>query len=252
MTTPSPDFERNKMQSISNHEPPDPGLVQIPRRNLVIVAFVILAMAVGIGYLVSKLSDKNVNSPGSIASLSNSKTTQNPYSVAAFNVSPANLSADHIIKVYVTGEVQNPGVYEMKPGDRLTDAISLAGGFSSVADKTGLDLAQRVRDEMEINIPRLNPSSLPAAVGTAIPAVTPILISLPATVTPAAGSVSLVNINTASASELDKLPGIGATLSQRIVDYRTKNGPFKNLDDLKKVAGITKGVIDKIKDLISF
>jgi competence protein ComEA len=61
-----------------------------------------------------------------------------------------------------------------------------------------------------------------------------------------------INVNTASAADLDKLPGIGAVLSARIIDYRTKNGPFQNLDDLRKVEGLSKAVADKLKDLIEF
>jgi competence protein ComEA len=146
--------------------------------------------------------------------------------------------------------VQNPGVYEMKPGDRLQEAILAAGGFTGQADRTKLDLAQRVRDEMRIEIPRL--PDTPTPVPTSGPGTPTATAPAPPT-TAASAAAGKVNINTASAAELDKqLPGIGPVLAGRIVEYRAANGPFKTLDDLRKVTGLTKAVIDKIKDLITF
>ncbi len=156
---------------------------------------------------------------------------------------------DPTIKVFVTGEVANPGVYIMKTGDRVEDAIEKAGGFTEKADEEALDLAQRVKDEMKIVVP-----VLPAASATPQPGG----ITLPPTekaLTPT-GKISVtpgkVNVNTASQAELESLPGIGPVLAQRIIDYRAKNGPFKTLDELRKVQGLTRTVLDKIKDRVIF
>lgn len=151
------------------------------------------------------------------------------------------------IKVYINGEVKNPGVYTMQPNDRVVDAINAAGGLSENADTNQLDLALRVRDEMRITVPKIN-------INTPAPAVPAISVSgtPPASANLAVSSDGKININSASAADLDKLPGIGEVLSARIVEYRTKNGLFKNLDDLRKVPGLTKAVVDKIKDQIAF
>ena len=225
-------------------------LVAIPRRMLVMLGLIGLAFAVGVGVLVTKLADKSSPAtPGPAVAIVSGKSTSGSRSSPGPTVPPATPTADPSIKVYVTGEVASPGVYQMQNGDRIIDAINRAGGFTEQADQSRLDQAARVKDEMRIEIPRqAGPVTGSVSPGSAS---TPVLITGPTVTTPAPGD-SRINVNTASAAELDKLPGIGATLSQRLVEYRTKNGPYKTLDDLRKVPGLTRSVIEKIKDLISF
>ena len=204
---------------------------------------IVIVISIGIGVGVSKLTEKS-------ATGSNATPGKAAASTRVAEVAGASPTDDNIIKIYILGEVLNPGVYEMKPGDRLQEAIQAAGGFTERADRTKLDLAQRVRDEMRIEIPRVPDS--PTPLPTTGPG-TPTATALPPPTTAAPASAGKVNINTASAAELDKLlPGIGPVLAGRIVEYRTNNGPFKTLDDLRKVSGLTKAVVDKIKDLITF
>jgi competence protein ComEA len=138
------------------------------------------------------------------------------------------------LKVYVTGEVAHPGVYSFRAGERVEDALKAAGGATADADLTRLNLAQRLEDEGYIFVPRLATTPLPT--GGSVP------------VSPAQNS--RVNLNTASLAELDALPGIGATYAQRIVDYRTKNGPYQRIQDLVDKKLIPQSTFDKIKDLI--
>jgi len=139
------------------------------------------------------------------------------------------------IMVYVSGAVQSPGVYELPDGTRVDDAVKAAGGPAADADLARINLAKRLRDEEQVYVPRVgevNPPVPPA--GTA-----------------GGSSGGKVNINTATAAELETLPGIGPALAQRIVDYRTANGPFARVEDIKKVSGIGDKMFERIKDLIT-
>ncbi len=207
----------------------------------------ILAALVGIGTLVSNLAAVKNEKAAAVPATEPVKTTLTTKAgLTAAPPQPAP-TPDRIIKIFITGEVIHPGVYEMQDGDRIIDAVRVAGGFSEVADPDRIDQAQRVRDEMRIEIPRRVPSPQAGASPDTSLQPTPVQ-----PITTASHAEARLNINSASAADLDKLPGIGETLSQRIVDYRVKNGPFRSLDDVRKVPGLNNSVIEKIKDLIIF
>ena len=135
--------------------------------------------------------------------------------------------------VYVSGAVTRPGVYTMEQDARVVNAIEAAGGALEEADLADLNLAQRIYDEQHIHVLRKGEAG-PAG----IPSTNP-------------GQVGdKIDINHASAQEVEKLPGIGPVLSQRIVAYRKENGRFANTDDIMKVSGIGPAIFEKIKDLI--
>jgi competence protein ComEA len=133
-----------------------------------------------------------------------------------------------VLQVYVSGAVEDPGVHQLSPGARVLDALEQAGGATDNADLTALNLARRVNDEEHIVVPRQ---------GEALPTVL-------------SGS-SLININTASAQQLEELSGIGPVLAQAIVDYREANGDFSRLEDLMQVSGIGPSTFQQIQGLIS-
>lgn len=141
------------------------------------------------------------------------------------------------IKVQVSGEVMLPGVYTMSPGDRMIDAISAAGGASSKADLSGLNLSKRVQDEARYHIP---------AIGESTPAP-----SMAAEASAAAEGGGLIDLNTAQARELETLPGIGPSLASAIVAYREDNGPFAAVDDVDNVPGIGPKTLNAIRQLIT-
>jgi competence protein ComEA len=138
--------------------------------------------------------------------------------------------------VHITGAVPRPGVYALPQGARVQDAISAAGGFLAEAEKSQINLAALLEDGQKLDIPFLE-GALPilATPGPTVVAVT----------------TDLININTASIAELDTLPGIGATLAQRIVDYREQNGPFIDTEDIINVPGIGSGNYERFKDMIT-
>lgn len=146
------------------------------------------------------------------------------------------------IRVYVSGAVLRPGVYALPWDGRVEDAVAAAGGGAADADLSRVNLALRLRDEQQIYVP-----------GHA-EAVTPILPTPPPPTSSTHTSRTpgqKININTASAAELEALPGIGPVLAQRIIDYRQANGPFGRLEDIKKVKGIGDKTFEDLKDLIA-
>jgi competence protein ComEA len=147
-------------------------------------------------------------------------------------------TAASAVIVYVSGAVRAPDVYQLSSEARIKDLILAAGGFSADADPEQINLAERLKDGQHVRVPRRGdpaPSSGIAedAAGTQ----------------PAQGG--LVNINTASAAELDGLPGIGQSIAQRIVEYRTANGAFKSVEDLQNVKGIGPALFAKIAPLVT-
>jgi competence protein ComEA len=133
------------------------------------------------------------------------------------------------IRVHVTGAVIAPGVYELREGDRLVDALAAAGGPAADANLDQVNLARRVRDEGQVLIPRRTSAVL--------------------NVEPLAPGAK-VDINSASEAMLDQLPGIGEAYSRRIVDSRKVDGPFKSTQDLVTRRVLPQATFDMIRDFI--
>jgi competence protein ComEA len=152
------------------------------------------------------------------------------------------------VAVHVIGAVPRPGLYEFVEGARVQDAIDAAGGLLTSANVDAINLAALLTDGQQLTIPYKD---------GAAPTEDPFALNLPgATDTPTNGTsdstnTELININTASLEELDSLPGIGPTTAQRIIDYRTTNGPFTTIDQIMDVSGIGPATYDEIKDLIT-
>jgi len=138
--------------------------------------------------------------------------------------------------VYITGAVPRPGVYALPKGARVQDAISAAGGFLAEAEKSQINLAALVEDGEKLDIPYIEGAS---------PVIT---TPEPEVVT---STTELIDINIASAAELESLPGIGPTTAQKVIDYREQNGPFLSIEDIINVPGIGPGTYERIKDLIT-
>lgn len=140
------------------------------------------------------------------------------------------------VVVYITGAVPRPGVYALPKGARVQDAISAAGGFLAEAEKSQINLAALIEDGEKLDIPYVEGGS--PVLSTPVPAIV-------------TSTTELVNINTASTTELETLPGIGPTTAQKIIDHREANGPFVNTEDIINVPGIGPGTYERIKDLIA-
>lgn len=146
-------------------------------------------------------------------------------------------------KVDVSGAVIKPGVYTLSSDARVEDAIKAAGGVTDFADPMYLsktvNLAQKVADGMKIYIPNAGEAHSPSS-GQAGQSGAPAVAG-------ASAQSSSVNINTASLSELDQLPGVGQVGAQKIIDTR----PYSGIEELITKKAVTKSVYEKIKDLVS-
>jgi competence protein ComEA len=145
---------------------------------------------------------------------------------------PAPTSAP--ITVYVSGNVNQEGLYSLPAGSRINDAIMAAGGFSAEANTSSINLAEILTDGQQINVPDVNLSA-----GMDIPARS------------IDSSLVLVDINTASLEQLDTLPNIGPITAQDILDYRNTNGPFGSIEEIMEVPGIGQAKFEAFKDLIT-
>lgn len=146
------------------------------------------------------------------------------------------------IKVYVTGEVNSPGVIELEEGARIQDAIEGAGGIKAQANLKNINLAYEVGDGEKIYIPNLEEETEIVEEGGN---------SLESGASTTSNSNGKVNINKATAAELTSVPGIGESTAQKIVTYREENGKFKAIEDIKNVSGIGESKYNSMKDSIS-
>lgn len=153
------------------------------------------------------------------------------------------------IVVDVVGAVRVPGVVSLSTNARVLDAIRAAGGVAPGADLERLNLAAKLADGARVAVP---------VVGQPPPAIDPTAVS--GSVDPtAAGSTGAngdpsapVNVNTATETQLEDLPGIGPTLAAAIVAERERNGPFRSADDLTRVHGIGAGRLAQLRDFVAF
>jgi competence protein ComEA len=143
--------------------------------------------------------------------------------------------------VHVVGAVRASGVVELSPGARVRDAVAAAGGPADDADLQQMNLAAPVADGQRIAVPRIGEAAPPLAAASTPPGAAP-SGSLPA---------GPLNLNSATATELEALPGIGPTLADAIVREREKLGGFKQIDDLKQVRGIGDARFADIRDLVT-
>lgn len=144
------------------------------------------------------------------------------------------------IYVHLAGAVQRPGLYKLALDSRINDALVSAGGLSAEADRVWFDkninLAQKLTDGSKLYFP-FKGEKPPTSQNSST------VLSQQ--------SGGKINLNTASLNELDTLPGIGPVTSQKIINYREKNGPFTKVEDLLKVPGIGDKLFSQLKDLIT-
>jgi len=185
---------------------------------------VVLVVALASGVLFSALAPK-----GETTTVGQADAPTAPVDEQA---APAS-AAPAVIFVHILGQVANPGLYELQTGARGVDAVAAAGGFTRHADQSGLNLARVLSDGEQIIVPKKGEA--PPAGGNGI--------------TPVPGA--LVNLNTADASALETLPGIGPALAGRITAWRDTNGRFASVDDLGSVTGIGDKTLDALRELVT-
>ena len=134
------------------------------------------------------------------------------------------------IYVHILGEVTNPGLYELREGDRAVDAVAAAGGFTEAADAGGVNLARFLSDGEQIVVPAIGQTSAAA---------------------PGVASDGRVNLNTADAATLDTLPGVGPATAAKILAWREQHGRFESVEDLLDVGGIGEAKLVGLRDLVT-
>jgi competence protein ComEA len=138
--------------------------------------------------------------------------------------------------VAVSGKVRRPGLVRLPAGSRVADALQAAGGALPGTDLSSLNLARRLVDGELITVGASAAAAGDAAPGASAPAGT--------------ASGQPLDLNTATADQLDALPGVGPVLAQNIVSYRTEHGGFRAVDELRQVDGIGDSRYERLKDLV--
>lgn len=168
------------------------------------------------------------------------------WSIKDSNISPAKTevvskTSDVVVAkkvmIDIEGEVINPGIYTLDNGSRISDALVVTGGLALKADRDWVDQnlnkAELLMDGQKIFIPKIGESQ-----------------SRDAPQLRGVSTSSVISLNSGSLEELDKLNGVGPAIAQRIIDYRTTNGGFKNVEEIKLVSGVGDKMYEKIKNQI--
>jgi competence protein ComEA len=161
------------------------------------------------------------------------RPTQPAEATSTSEPSPAPTPTPVPFHTYVTGAVAHPDVHLLSPGSIVKDAVMAAGGATEDADLERINLALTLDDGMHIHVPREGEGDLSVEPISRQP-----------------GSLK-VNINTASAAELEILPGIGPVMAQRIIDYREADGPFALVEEITNVSGIGPATLEKLRELVT-
>jgi competence protein ComEA len=132
--------------------------------------------------------------------------------------------------VHVVGAVRRPGLYRLKEGSRIADAVERAGGATRRADVSLVNLAAPLADGAQVLVPRRTPLAAGGESGAATPA-------------------GPLHLNTATLEQLDELPGIGPSTAQKILDFRAEHGAFTSIDELDAVSGIGPARLEQLRDV---
>lgn len=241
-----------------------PGLLTMPRQlksarvdvsGQAVLAVLALLIAVAclfaIRVLWAERSGSDVIAPAKGEGSAHAATTSQPGAVVSSptqrmgSMNPTNSASAQAataapIVVHVVGQVAKPGLVRLRPGSRVSDAITAAGGSTGAADLGSLNLARVVTDGEQILVPR------PGQVVSPAPGGAPGGRDGP--VNPGGSqSGGMVDLNTADAAALDGLPGVGPVLAQRIIDWRSEHGRFTSVDELVEVPGIGDKLLSQLK-----
>lgn len=176
------------------------------------------------------------------------------------NVVNREAKVDKIV-VYITGAIKNEGIYELDENSRIADCIELAGGLADDADVGNINLAFVLEDGVKVYIPKKGESNNMIKDDTELYVSRDgggLVSNYDSDLENSSNTKSAsenkkggkININTATQTELESLPGVGPATATKIIDYRKKNGNFTAIEDIKKVSGIGDSKFNKIKDLI--
>ncbi|MEJ5252518.1 MAG: helix-hairpin-helix domain-containing protein [Armatimonadota bacterium] len=213
---------------------------RIPKGWLAVGVLVVLTCGVMLWQGISTSytpAELQLAQPGQDLSAPSDNTIQSPEQSA-----PSAEKSE--IVVHVAGAVKKPGVVRVPRGSRVDDAVMAAGGFSSQADPDSVNLAQPLEDGVQVYVPRKGESVVvEGRVGAVEPTPAPARAR-------SEGSTGRININTATAEQLESLPGIGPVTARAIVEYRRQNGGFHSVEELLEVRGIGEKRLEQIRSFV--
>ena len=207
-------------------------MFNLSNQEKITIILLLIVIIIGGGIVLYK----NINSENKITINRASDISEN---------NPAIQKEVPSVIIHITGAVKTPGVYQLKSTDRIVDAIKIAGGETEEANLDYINLAALLKDGQKIIVPSKIYNENGEEINKNIDD------NAEAMYSSSSGSMSgKININTANASMLQALSGIGPVLSERIIEYRNQNGFFGVIDDIKDVSGIAEKKFEGIKDLI--
>jgi competence protein ComEA len=221
---------------MANRRRNERGRVALTPQQLVVMAAIAVAMVVIAGWWVLRsIPDSEpapvvnrIDTPSAISE----PTGGGPTGAADTSAGTTVTTGDASLVVDVAGKVRHPGLVELPSGSRVIDALDAAGGVRHGVDNTGLNLARLLVDGEQIVVGYDVPAQVVPPVSTA---------------DSSANAIASVNLNTATAEQLDTLPGIGPVTAQAILDWREENGAFTSVDELLEVSGIGDATLADIE-----
>jgi competence protein ComEA len=212
------------------------------KRLLAYAAIAVVVLAVGVRYLLAQHGGGSttqgvvLTQPSTVASSTSTSAVGGETAGPAASSQPS--TAPDLV-VDICGAVARPGVYRLPAGARVCDLLGAAGGATSQAELSAVNLAAKLTDGQQVAVPKHGEAAVATTAGGSGGA--------GGTSAPAAP----VNLNLATVEQLDALPGVGPSTAQKIVDYRTANGGFRSVEDLKNVSGIGDAKFASLKDLVT-
>lgn len=223
------------------------GFNQLNKKQKIILIIVTIIVMVGIGYYMYVKDNVNVENDKEDLEIEQQKIDNNENNV------DSNKNDNLNIIVHISGAVNKEGVIELKENSRIADAIEKAGGLKDNACMDEINLAYKLEDGMKIHIPTIEEQkneNIKEESNNYIEK-NNIVGDTNTNSNKQSKQTTKVNINKATQTELETLPGIGPSIALKIVNYRKENGKFKSIEDLKQVNGIGDSKFNKIKNLIT-
>ena len=219
------------------------------RKNNLITAVLLLVIAVFFVFIFIEMTKENQNLEIKQSFTKSAFDSQkNVDDLGKLDKQEKLEQKDKNIYVHICGAVQNPGVYKISDGIITADVVNLAGGLLSTADMSAVNLARRVRNGEKIEIPSIFETEKKRNSGDK-------KVSYKNSSKEGKGDdieeidlvSDVININDASRSDIESIPGIGKKTAEKIISYRDEHGVIENLDELENIPGIRKNIISKCR-----
>lgn len=226
-------------------------MINSNKKQILIFIAIILFMILIIAVYFFKVYNSNYESIDPENILENN--IQNTLNNSTSSNIESDVDSDYII-VHITGAINNPGIVKLKTGSRIADAINNAGGFTTDADISSINLAYKLDDGQKIYVPYINENNNDISTEentVSSDAGENIILEDNSYSSNNSKNIDLININSATQTELETIPGIGPSTALKIITYRIENGKFSSIEDIKNVSGIGDSKFENIKNYIT-